>query len=59
MEPNIKMLEKALNRWHTNLFPDTKHADFLNDTNVAKGKVAMIEQVLWWIDAVRRREVIE
>ena len=59
LKPTIEMLEKALNRWHENLFPDTKHADFNRDTNVAKGKVAMIEHVLWWIDAVRRGEVSE
>ena len=58
MEPTIKMLEKALDRWHTNLFPDTKNLTG-NDKEKAIGKVAMIEYVLWWIDAVRRGEVSE
>jgi hypothetical protein len=58
MEPTIKMLEKALDRWHTNLYSDTKNLTG-RDKHTAKGKVAMIEHVSWWLDAVRRGEVKE
>lgn len=57
-EPTIKGLKKALDRWHTNLYPDTKTLTG-NDKQKAIGKVAMIEHVLWWIDAARRGEVVE
>ena len=58
MQPTMKMLEKALNRWHTNLYPDTKNL-IGKAKDEAIGKVSMIESVLWWIDAVRRGEVVE
>jgi hypothetical protein len=53
------MLERALKRWHENLFSDTKNLEIERDKNQAIGKVSMIEQLLWWIDACRRGEVSE